>query len=151
MPSKKRKAPVKKKPESQGLDFNHAMIYTQDAEKALKFYSGHLGFKSIDAFRHEGRLVYARLRSPQGNATIALHMLEPGKSVRADEGVRLYFEVKNLEGFCKKLEASGIPLDKQPKLMPWGWHHAYLRDPDGHEISLYWAGAKRFQPTTLKR
>ena len=26
-----------------------------------------------------------------------------------------------------------------PKDMPWGWRHAYLNDPDGHEISLYWA------------
>jgi hypothetical protein len=27
-------------------------------------------------------------------------------------------------------------------MMPWGWRHAYLNDPDGHEISLYWAGEK---------
>jgi hypothetical protein len=31
--------------------------------------------------------------------------------------------------------------------MPWGWKHAYLDDPDGHEVSLYWAGAKRFKKT----
>jgi hypothetical protein len=38
--------------------------------------------------------------------------------------------------------------------MPWGWRHAYLDDPDGHEVSLYWAGRKRFQKTneaTMKR
>jgi hypothetical protein len=29
--------------------------------------------------------------------------------------------------------------------MPWGWKHAYLDDPDGHEVSLYWAGAKRLK------
>ena len=38
-------------------------------------------------------------------------------------------------------------LTQPPKLMPWGWKHAYLNDPDGHEISLYWAGRKRFQKT----
>jgi hypothetical protein len=26
-----------------------------------------------------------------------------------------------------------------------GWKHAYLDDPDGHEVSLYWAGAKRLK------
>ena len=36
-----------------------------------------------------------------------------------------------------------------PKPMPWGWQHAYLEDPDGHEISLYWAGAARLQATRM--
>jgi hypothetical protein len=31
--------------------------------------------------------------------------------------------------------------------MPWGWTHAYLTDPEGHEISLYSAGEARFHPT----
>jgi catechol 2,3-dioxygenase-like lactoylglutathione lyase family enzyme len=127
------------------------MIYTQDAARAVDFYAGRLGFKLIDEFRHEGLLVYARLRAPRGNSTIALHLLEPGKTIPESEGVRLYFEVKNLESFCKSLEAAGVAFDSQPKLMPWGWMHAYLRDPDGHELSLYWAGAKRFRPTTMKR
>jgi len=29
--------------------------------------------------------------------------------------------------------------------MPWGWKHAYLDDPDGHEVSVYTAGAKRLR------
>jgi hypothetical protein len=36
-------------------------------------------------------------------------------------------------------------------MMPWGWKHAYLSDPDGHELSLYRAGAKRFQKTKAPR
>jgi hypothetical protein len=34
--------------------------------------------------------------------------------------------------------------------MPWGWRHAYLRDPDGHEVSLYWAGKARFKKTVMR-
>jgi hypothetical protein len=34
--------------------------------------------------------------------------------------------------------------------MPWGWQHAYLRDPDGHQLSLYWAGPKRFRKTRMR-
>lgn len=134
-----------------GLEFNHAMIYTRDAARAVDFYAARLGFKLIDEFRHEGLLVYARLRAPRGNSMIALHMLEPGGTLPENEGVRLYFEVKNLDAFCKSLEAAGVAFDSPPKLMPWGWMHAYLRDPDGHELSLYWAGPKRFRPTTMKR
>jgi catechol 2,3-dioxygenase-like lactoylglutathione lyase family enzyme len=149
MPPKKKKASRNRNPAA-GLEFNHAMIYRRDASRAVDFYSGKLGFKMIDEFRHEGFLVYARLRAPRGNSTIALHILEPGKTVPEYEGVRLYFEVKNLEAFCKSLEAAGVAFDSQPKLLPWGWMHAYLSDPDGHELSLYWAGSKRFRPTTIK-
>lgn len=131
-------------PTPPGLDFNHAMIYTKDVARALAFYRDLLGFKLIEEFSGGPQLVYARLKVPAGSSTIALHLLEPGKSLAAD-GVRLYFEIRNLETFCKKLEAAGAKFSKQPALMPWGWKHAYIDDPDGHEVSLYWAGAKRLK------
>ena len=37
-----------------------------------------------------------------------------------------------------------------PRMMPWGWRHAYLNDPDGHEISLYWAGENRRKKTVMQ-
>ena len=132
------------------LDFNHAMIYTRDVAASLRFYRDLLGFKLIETFEWEKRPVYARLKSPQGQATIALHVPEPGQAVPSSDGMRLYFEVKELEKFCGKLEAAGVVFTKPPKLMPWGWTHAYLHDPDGHEISLYWAGAKRFRKTVMR-
>jgi uncharacterized glyoxalase superfamily protein PhnB len=88
---------------------------------------------------------YARLRAPQGDATIALHQIGGSISTVAAEGIRLYFEVKNLDAFCKRLAAGGVVFSQLPKVMPWGWRHAYLNDPDGHEVSLYWAGAKRLR------
>jgi catechol 2,3-dioxygenase-like lactoylglutathione lyase family enzyme len=118
--SPRKSKPQRTKKTSSGLEFNHAMIYTRDAAPAVDFYAGRLGFKAIDEFRHEGLLVYARLRAPRGNSTISLQMLEPGKTITEYEGVRLYFEVKNLEAFCKSLEAAGVAFDSQPKLMPWG-------------------------------
>lgn len=132
------------------LDFNHAMLYSGNVERAAEFYKKRLGFQMVDDFRHEGRLIYARLRAPSGNGTIALHLLPPGKTIPADEGVRLYFEVRGLDEFCRKLEDQGRVLDSLPKSMPWGWRHAYLHDPDGHEISLYWAGENRFRRTMMR-
>ena len=131
-----------------GLDFNHAMIYSRDLERSARLYVDALGFQPIDDFRHEGHLIYLRLRAPGGNGTLALHLMDPGKAASPqNEGVRLYFEVEKLEAFCEKLAARGVILDKLPKMMPWGWMHAYLTDPDGHEISLYRAGAGRFLRT----
>ena len=44
----------------------------------------------------------------------------------------------------------GFYITQLPRMMPWGWRHAYLNDPDGHEISLYWAGENRMKKTVMK-
>lgn len=131
------------------LTFNHAMIYVKDVQRGMDFYRDWLGFKLIEDFRYEGRPVYARLRAPGGDGTIALHQAATGASV-ASEGVRLYFEVRDLDDFCRKLQKRGFYFTQLPTLMPWGWRHAYLNDPEGHEISLYWAGENRMKKTVMK-
>jgi len=134
-----------------GLSFNHAMVYSRDVGRALEFYRARLGFKLVEDMDHGGRKVYARLRAGRGDGTLALHMVEPGKALPAGDGIRLYFEVKELDKFCERLQAAGLKFSQLPKLMPWGWTHAYLDDPDGHEVSLYWAGAKRFKTSKMAR
>ena len=131
------------------LSFNHAMVYVKDVQRALDFYRQLLGFRQVDEFRYEGKPVYARLCAPGGDGTIALHQAGPGASV-ASEGVRLYFEIRDLDGFCCKLQAGGFYITQLPQMMPWGWRHAYLNDPDGHEISLYWAGENRMKKTVMR-
>ncbi|HEY1731701.1 MAG TPA: VOC family protein [Terriglobales bacterium] len=131
------------------LTFNHAMIYAKDVQRVLDFYREWLGFKLIEDFRYQGKPVYARLRAPGGDGTIALHQAGPGASVASD-GVRLYFEVRDLDDFCRRLQRRGFYLTQLPTMMPWGWRHAYLNDPEGHEISLYWAGENRMQKTVMQ-
>jgi catechol 2,3-dioxygenase-like lactoylglutathione lyase family enzyme len=137
----------KRQPIVSPLEFNHAMIYVRELARAQHFYADLLGFKVIEEFGE----CYTRLRSPRGQTTLALHLVELGKELPDADGVRLYFETKDLDTVCATLEASGTVLTKPPKVMPWGWKHAYLNDPDGHEISLYWAGRKRFQKTRPMR
>jgi catechol 2,3-dioxygenase-like lactoylglutathione lyase family enzyme len=131
------------------LTFNHAMIYVKDVERGLRFYRDLLGFKLIEDFRYEGRPVYARMRAPGGDGTIALHEAGPDVSVSSD-GVRLYFEVGDLGDFCNKLQQKGFYITQLPRMMPWGWRHAYVNDPDGHEISLYSAGENRMKKSVMK-
>jgi catechol 2,3-dioxygenase-like lactoylglutathione lyase family enzyme len=124
------------------IEFNHAMVYTNDLRRSLAFYRDTIGFKLLDMYPD----AYARLRSPSGTTTIALHVVEPGQRMDpATGGLRLYFEVQRLSTFCRSLRNKGVLLDQEPKKMPWGWTHAYLRDPDGHEISLYSAGPARLR------
>jgi catechol 2,3-dioxygenase-like lactoylglutathione lyase family enzyme len=151
-PQKARSQPNKARvaPESDDkLTFNHAMVYVKDVERGLGFYRDLLGFKLIEDFRYENKPVYARLRAPGGEGTIALHQAGPDDSVTSD-GVRLYFEVGGLDEFCRKLQQKNFYITKLPRMMPWGWRHAYLNDPDGHEISLYWAGENRMKKTMMK-
>ena len=111
---------VRAAPGTAGLEFNHAMIYTTRLPHALEFYRDALGFQVVDEYPG----AYARMKSPGGGTTIALHVMEEGKELDTKkEGLRL---------------------------MPWGWKHAYLRDPDGHEISLYWAGRARLHRTVMR-
>jgi catechol 2,3-dioxygenase-like lactoylglutathione lyase family enzyme len=122
------------------------MIYSRDIARALGFYRDLLGLTVMEEVRAGDRMVYARLKFPVGTATIALHLLPPGESLNTG-GIRLYFEVRNLDRLCTQLEGKGVQFSKLPRMMPWGWRHAYLDDPDGHEVSLYWAGTKRLRKT----
>jgi lactoylglutathione lyase len=126
------------------------MIYARDVARALHFYEDLLGLRTVDVFQYDSRPVYARLQSPAGTTTIALHHVEPGPDASRGAlppfaSIRLYFEVKELDALCKSLQAQGVEISQLPKPMPWGWTHAYLNDPDGHEVSLYWAGVKRLR------
>ncbi len=130
------------------VEFNHAMIYAQDVARALAFYRDLLGFKLIEDYQTPGGPVYARLRSPAGSMTIALHKAGAADAI-ASPGIRLYFEVKELDAMCERLQSAGVAFTQMPKPMPWGWTHAYLNDPDGHEVSLYWAGVKRMRKSKM--
>jgi catechol 2,3-dioxygenase-like lactoylglutathione lyase family enzyme len=142
-------APPASSPDDGKLTFNHAMIYVKDVNRALGFYRDLLGFKLIEDFRYDGVPVYARLRAPGGDGTIALHQASASASL-VSEGVRLYFEVADLDGFCRKLIQKRFYITQMPRMMEWGWRHAYLNDPDGHEISLYWAGEKRWKKSVMQ-
>ena len=143
-------APKKAAAKSGGVDFNHAMVYSRDVARSIDFYRGRMGFKLIEDFRHEGQSVYARLHAPAGQGTIAIHQAPPGALPPQNEGVRLYFEIRELDDFCAKLQRAGLYFTQPPRMMPWGWRHAYLDDPDGHEISLYWAGENRMKKTVMQ-
>ena len=125
-----------------GVSLNHVIVYVGDVELALRFYRDQLGFSVIESMQG-----YARLKSPVGGATIALHVTKDRKQPPGTRQVVLYFETRDLRNVCRSLQKRGVRFDQMPARMPWGWEHAYLRDPDGHPISLYWAGRKRFTKT----
>lgn len=126
---------------SGGLRFNHAMIYTRAVGALLRFYKETLGFELIESMEGE----YARLKSRGSDTTIAIHNFKSESPLHTGGGIRIYFEVPALYEFCTSLEEKGVEFMQRAEKMPWGWDHAYLKDPDGNEISLYSAGDLRLK------
>jgi catechol 2,3-dioxygenase-like lactoylglutathione lyase family enzyme len=120
---------------------NHVLLYVADVQKALEFYEATLGFKRIEV----GLPDYARVLAPEGDTTIGLHLISSHPRPPWNEGVRLYLEEEKLDDVCRHLAREGVEFDQMPQEMPWGWRHAYLRDPDGHLLSLYHAGERRLR------
>ena len=90
-------------------------------------------------FQYGSRPVYARLQSPAGTTTIALHQVEPGKELPPFDSIRLYFEVKELtDALCKSLAGSkGVETHATAQAHAVGLDPSrYLNDPDGHEVEL---------------
>jgi len=98
------------------LTFNHATVYVRELAPALRFYADLLGFQVIEQFGP----AYARLRSAGGQTALALHMLEPEQALPGTDGLRLYFEARELERVCRDLQAAGVQFRQLPEVMPWG-------------------------------
>jgi uncharacterized glyoxalase superfamily protein PhnB len=61
-------------------------------------------------------------------------------------GVSIHFESDGLDALVAELKSKGIEFDQDPTDQPYLWREAVLRDPDGHRLFLYHAGANRLNP-----
>jgi catechol 2,3-dioxygenase-like lactoylglutathione lyase family enzyme len=117
------------------VDFYHALLYVADVPRSVDYFD-RLGLEPV--VEREG---YARLRCPGGVGTLALHA--NGERSAQVPDVRLYLETPELDRYCAAARARGIDFVRPPQTMPWGWRHAYLVDPDGHELCVFTAGPQR--------
>jgi hypothetical protein len=58
----------------------------------------------------------------------------------------LFFECPDLGRTVADLKAKGVSFEQDPTDMFYLWREAWLKDPDGHEIRLYYAGENRLNP-----
>ncbi len=91
---------------------------------------------------------YARFEIGDGQSTFSLHV---GETQGAANGPHLYFECIDLDARVAELRSKGIAFDAQPVDQTWLWREAWLSDPAGNRLCLYWAGEnRRFPPWRLK-
>lgn len=120
------------------MKLNQVTVPSTDVAQSVEFYEK-LGLVLIVLSLPK----YARFVCPDGDATFSLHH----KDVAATgEAPVVYFECEDLDGVVDELKRKGVEFDSEPRDQPWLWREAYLRDPDGNLICLYYAGENRLNP-----
>ena len=124
------------------MNLNQVTLPATDVARAVAFYRA-LGFTQIVSSLPG----YARFECPDGGSTFSLHQVA---ALGPDNGVVVYFECPDLDRTVQALMAGGVRFESLPKDQPWQWREAYLKDPDGNRLCLYWAGEnRRFPPWRL--
>lgn len=120
------------------MNLNQITIPSLDLTKSVPFYQ-RLGLKLIvEALPH-----YARFECPTGNSTFSVHQVN---QLPSGEGISIYFECENLDEYVLQLTVAGIRFEENPTDKRWLWREARLKDMDGNQLILYYAGRNRLHP-----
>lgn len=120
------------------MNLNQVTVPSINVERSIRFYEL-LGLHLIvKALPH-----YARFECNDGDGTFSIHQVE---ELPKGEGVYVYFETEKLEEEVARLLKEGITFELLPTEQSWLWKEARLKDPDGNQIILYFAGDNRKNP-----
>ena len=120
------------------MTLNQLTLPSLDLIRGIAFYEM-LGLQLIvKALPH-----YARFVVPDGKTTLSLHLME---ALPTGPRVSIYFECTDLDDRVAALCAKGLVFDEPPTDKRWLWREARLRDPDGNQLVLYFAGEHRLDP-----
>ncbi|MCL6267663.1 VOC family protein [Flagellimonas myxillae] len=120
------------------MNLNQITIPSLDLTQSVPFYEK-LGLKLIvDARPH-----YVRFECPDGNSTFSIHLVE---ALPKGDGIYIYFECEDLDAHVNELIQKGINFDQEPADQSWLWREARLKDLDGNQLILYYAGENRLNP-----
>lgn len=120
------------------MNLNQITVPSLDLTRSIPFYKK-LGLKLIvEALPH-----YARFECPDGTSTFSLHQT---KELPQGEGIIVYFECENLDAQVTELLKKGIPFEELPSDKSWLWREARLKDIDGNQLILFYAGENRLNP-----
>jgi catechol 2,3-dioxygenase-like lactoylglutathione lyase family enzyme len=113
------------------IGVNHAQVNVSLAQlpQAREFYLGFLGMKEITrpaVFKSEGFWFHAG----EFETHIGVEENVDRRATRA----HLAYEVTDVVGWRKKIEAAGLPIKDQPKIP--GCERFHFRDPFGNNIEL---------------
>ena len=120
------------------MNLNQVTIPSLDLSKSIPFYKN-LGLKLI-VHTHAN---YARFECPDGGSTFSIHRVD---QLSSGEGIIVYFECENLDEHVNELVEKGIVFEEMPNDKGWLWREARLKDLDGNQLILFYAGDNRLNP-----
>ena len=119
------------------MNLNQVSLAVNDLTVSIAFYQ-QLGQRLI--VRSDG---YARFEMPEGDATLSLIKSD---SPVVPNATHVCFECSDLDALCAALAAAGIVFKSMPEDTRWLWREAWLEDPSGNLLCLFWAGENRKNP-----
>jgi predicted enzyme related to lactoylglutathione lyase len=120
------------------MNLNQVTVPATDVSASVEFYKK-LGLKLIvDSIPR-----YARFECSDGDSTFSVHFRE---NFTVNPDLVIYFECENLDEKVAELKQLGIEFEQNPTDQTWLWREAYLKDPSGNVICLFYAGENRKNP-----
>jgi catechol 2,3-dioxygenase-like lactoylglutathione lyase family enzyme len=120
------------------MNLNQVTIYSEKPVETVEFFQK-LGLNLIVNSLPR----YARLECPDGESTLSVNIAD---DVVISNNIVLYFECDDLDKTVAELKAAGLSFDEDPADRDWLWRQAYLKDPNGNKICLFYAGENRKDP-----
>ncbi len=120
------------------MKLNQVTIYSAKPTESIEFYKK-LGLRLIV----DSAPRYVRFECPDGNSTLSISFKE---DILPSSNITLSFECKNLDEEVKRLQKIGLIFEQEPIDQTWLWREAYLIDPTGNRICLFFAGENRLNP-----
>ena len=120
------------------MNLNQVTIYTEMPVETVEFFEK-LGLRRIV----DSQPRYVRLECPDGDATLSVQAAE---NIVVTSNIVLYFECSDLDAEVTRLKSLGLVFDEDPTDHEWLWRQAYLTDPNGNRICLFYAGENRKNP-----
>lgn len=122
------------------MNLNQVTIHTHKPQETAEFFQT-LGLSLIvDSLPR-----YARLECPDGDSTLSIQ--DTGTAnYSLPSPIVLYFECNDLDRTVDELKSKGLMFDEDPTDRTWLWRQAYLKDPNGNKICLFYAGENRKNP-----
>ena len=120
------------------MNLNQVTVPSLDVEKAIEFYV-QMGLKLIVKSLPK----YARFECPTGGSTFSLHQTN---QMPIGEGIYVYFECEDLDKKVNELKQKGFKFELEPTDQSWLWREARLKDRDGNQLILFYAGENRTNP-----
>ena len=120
------------------MNLNQVTVYSEKTVETVEFFEKLGLIRIVDSLPR-----YARLECPDGEATLSVHVAD---GVVVTNSIVLYFDCEKLDETVADLKSKGLVFDEDPTDREWLWRQAYLRDPNGNKICLFYAGDNRKNP-----